>query len=336
MRPARPITLRPGREADVDGSIRTWRAGLEGYMSPLGLPPVADDLGPLRRLLTHTMTTNPDRFWVAVAASEDGAPEQVIGFSSATVRESLWFLAMLFVNPEAQAAGVGSALMDRAQAGRDVDPGGPAVPGPDAPLDTGITTWGMGTDTAQPISNGMYARRGMLPRVPVWRLSGEPRRWSAIPTLPAALESVPFEAVSADGRDGARRLAETLDALDREILGVAHPQDHAFLRRDGRTGFLVRERGTGRALGYGYGSSAGRVGPVSALDPALHPAILGMLVRETPVLGPLAIWVPGTAAEATRALLEAGLRFDGFPALICWSTASHPFDRYIPISLALV
>ncbi len=355
MRPARTVAFRPGRETDLAACIRTWKAGLEGYMSRLGLPPVADDLGPLRRLLTHTLTTDPDRFWVAVTpagrdrdgvggapargdgpGASDGAPERVIGFASATVRESLWFLAMLFVDPEAQAEGVGSALMDRAQAGRDVDPGGPAVPGPDAPLDTGITTWGMGTDTAQPISNGLYARRGMLPRVPVWRLFGEPRRWSAIPALPAALESVPFEALAADGRDGARRLAESVDALDRAIVGVTHPQDHEFLRRDGRTGLLVRERATGRVLGYGYGTSTGRLGPVSALDPALHPAILGTIVRDTPALGPVAIWVPGTASEATRALLDAGLRFDGFPALVCWSTATHPFERYLPISLALV
>ena len=332
MRPARTVTCRPGRDTDLDACIRTWKAALEGYQAPLGLPPVPEDLGPLRRLLAHTLTTDPDRFWVA----EDPADARVVGFASATVRETLWFLAMLFVSPEAQAGGVGTALMDRAQAGRDVDPGGPAIPGPDAPLDTGITTWGMGTDTAQPISNGLYARRGMLPRVPVWRLSGEPRRWSAIPPLPAALESVPFEALAADGRDGHRRLAEIVDTLDREIVGVSHPADHAYLRRDGRTGFLVRERGTGRALGYGYGTSAGRVGPVAAVDPALHPAILGTIVREAPVLGPLATWVPGTAAEATRALLDAGLRFDGFPALVCWSAATHPFERYLPISLALV
>jgi GNAT superfamily N-acetyltransferase len=347
VRPARTITYRPGREDDFAACIRTWRAGLEGYLSRIGLPPVPEDLGPLRRLLTHTLTTDPDRFWVAVTPTGEGepsdgpggpggAPERVVGFASATVRESLWFLAMLFVEPDVQAGGIGSALMDRAQAGGDVAPGGPAVPGPDAPLDTGITTWGMGTDSAQPVSNGLYARRGMVPRIPVWRLLGEPRRWSAIPLLPATLEAVPFEALAAGGPRGSRRLAETVDALDREIVGVAHPEDHEHLRRDGRTGFLVRERGTGRALGYGYGASAGRLGPVAALDPALHPAILGTIVRETPVLGPVAVWVPGTAAEATRALLGAGLRFDGFPGLVCWSTATHPFARYLPISLALV
>jgi hypothetical protein len=300
---------------------------------------VAHDLAPLRRLLLHALTTDPDRFWVAVLPARDpagGVPEQLVGFASATVREGLWFLGMLFVEPDLQAKGVGSALLDRAQAGRDVDPGGPAVPGPDDPLDSGITTWGMCTDSAQPISNGLYARRGMLPRVPVWRLHGEARRWTAIPPLPGFLESVPFEALAADGPDGGRRLGEVLAALDRDVLGAAHPQEHEFLRRDGRTGFLVRERRTGRPLGYGYGSTAGRAGPVAALEPSLHPAILGMVVRETPVLGPMAIWVPSTAAEATRALLEAGLRLDGFPALVCWSSPTHPFERYLPISLALM
>ncbi len=350
MRPAHAVRYRPGRADDLDACVRTWRAGLEGYQSRLGLPPVPDDLGPLRRLLAHTLATDPARFWVAVAphaggggvagegggAGSDGTLDRVIGFSSATVREGLWFLAMLFVEPGVQAEGIGSALMDRAQAGLDVDPGGPAVPGPDDPFESGITTWGMCTDSLQPASNGLYASRGMLPRVPIWRLFGEPRRWSALPPLPASLESVPFEALAADGREGHRRLADVVDALDREVTGAAHGADHAYLRRDGRAGFLVRERGTGRALGYGYGSAVGRLGPVAALDPALLPAILGTIVRETPALGPVAIWVPGTAAQATRALLAAGLRFDGFPALVCWSAPWHPFERYIPISLALV
>ena len=78
-----------------------------------------------------------------------------------------------------QADGIGQALMDRTQAGRDVDPGGPAIPTPDDPLDSGIHTWGMCTDAVQPISNGLYARRGMVPRIPIWRLFGEVRRWSA-------------------------------------------------------------------------------------------------------------------------------------------------------------
>ena len=289
------------------------------------------DLAPIRRLLGHTLATDPDRFWVAVDG--DGEP---CGFSCATVREGLWFLAMLFVRPGTQAAGVGQALMDRAQAGRDVDPGGPAVPGPDEPFDTGIHTWGMCTDAAQPISNGIYARRGMVPRIPVWRLVGEVRRWSAVPPLPPSLEAVPFERAEADGPEGPRRLAELVAGLDREVIGSAHPAEHAYLRREGRSGFVVRERANGRVQGYVYGSGGGRLGPMAALDPALHPQLLGVAVRETPMLGAVAMWVPGTADIAMRALLEAGLKLEGFPGLVCWSRREHPFERYVPISLALV
>jgi hypothetical protein len=242
---------------------------------------------------------------------------------------------MLFVDPRFQADGVGQALLDRAQAARDVDPGGPAVPSPDDPLDSGIHTWGMCTDAVQPISNGMYARRGMVPRIPIWRMFGEVRRWSAVPMLPVGLSAVPFEAVERDGPDGPRRLAAMLDELDREVLASTRQIDHAFFRRDGRIGFVVREK-RGRVLGYTYGSGIGRLGPVLALDPSLQPALLGTAIREAPALGPVAAWVPGTAVEALRALLDAGLRIDGIPGVICWSRADHPFDRYLPSSLAIV
>ncbi len=292
-----------------------------------------EDLAPLRRLLAHTLTTDPDRFWVAVDPGQRG--EEVVGFSSATVRDGLWFLAMLFVRPGRQAAGLGSALLDRAQAGRDAGPGGPAIPGPDDPLDSGIRTWGMCTDAAQPISNALYARRGMIPRLPAWRLIGEVRRWSAVPTLPATLEAVPFERIAALP-DGSRRLADVVDGIDRELLGGTHAAEHGFLRREGRAGFLVRSRADRRPVGYVYGSGGGRLGPIAAIDPALHPALIGVAVRETPMLGAVAMWVPGSADVATRALLDAGLRLDGFPGLVCWSRRDHPFQRYIPISLALL
>lgn len=334
----RAVRYRRGHAGDLDACTGVWKAGIEDYQARLNLPPMSDDLGPLRRLLAHLLETDPERYWVATDPDD-----AVVGFSSASVRDGLWFLAMLFVHPALQAGGVGAALMDAAQAGRDVDPGGPAVPGPDAPLDTGIHTWGMCTDAAQPISNGLYARRGMVPRIPIWRLFGEVRRWGALPALPGSLEAIPFENVAGTEPDGDRRLQELLDGLDAEVIGATHAVDHRFLRHEGRTGFLVRERGhgsagghAGRAVGYGYGSGAGRLGPMLAVEPALHPAIVGAVIRETPCPGLVAMWVPGTADLATRALLDAGLRLDGIPGLICWSRPSHPFDRYLPISLALV
>jgi GNAT superfamily N-acetyltransferase len=325
------IRCRPGTVADLDACTAIWKAAIEDYQGRLNQPAMPDDLSPLRRLLAHLLATDAERCWVA--ERDDG---EVIGFASASEREGLWFLAMLFVRPDVQAQGIGQRLMDHALAGVAVDPGGPAVPGPDTPLDSRIHTWGMCTDAVQPISNALYARRGMVPRLPIWRVAGEIRRWSALPRLPDSLEAVPFETVAGTEPDGDRRLQAILDRLDREVIGAAHPADHGYLRRDGRTGFLVRSRRDGTPVGYVYGSGIGRLGPLLALDPALHPALVGVAVRETPALGTVALWVPGTADLATRALLDAGLRFDGFPGLICWSRADHPFDRYLPISLAIV
>jgi GNAT superfamily N-acetyltransferase len=335
MRLPGPVVYRLGRELDLAACIAVWRAAVDDYQGRLGQPPLAEETGPVRRQLAHIAATDPDRFWLAEVAPPDGAKPRPVGFAMATVRDGLWYLAMLFVLPEVQGHGVGAALLDRTQAARDTPAGGPAVPGPDDPLDSGIHTWGMATDSAQPISNGLYARRGMVPRLPMWRLAGEPYRWGAVPILPASLEAVAFDTVAADGHDGPRRLAEAVDAVDREVIGITHPSDHEFLRRDGRSGFLVRERG-GRVLGYSYGSPVGRIGPVAALDPELLPALLGVAVRQTPILGAVGVWVPGCADAAIRALLDAGLRFDRFPGLMCWSRAETPFERYLPVNLAMV
>jgi len=331
-----PVRYRPAREADLDTCARISKRAIDDYLSRLNQPPQPDDVTHLRRLLSHLLATDPDRFWVA-ARPGSGVDNQdtLIGFSSASVRDGLWFLAMLFVDPVAQASGVGKALMDRAQAARDVDPGGPLVPGPDDPLESGVHTWGMCTDSAQPISNALYAARGMTPRVPVWRLSGEVRRWAALPAPPTGTEAIPFEVLEARADDGAARLAVLLAELDRDLLGFSHPADHGYLRREGRAGVLLRET-SGRVLGYAYVSSVGRLGPVAAVDPELHPALIRLALRETPVAGPIGTWVPGTADVTLRALLRAGLRMETFPAVLCWSRAAHPFERYVPISLAIL
>jgi GNAT superfamily N-acetyltransferase len=342
MPPFGPVTYRLGREADVTACLGVWRAAVDDYQVRLNQPPMPDETGPLRRHLVHMLGTDPDRFWIAeierregVAAEGDAAAPWLLGFAMATVRDGLWYLAMLFVLPAVQGRGIGAGLLDRAQAGREMPAGGPAVPGPDNAFDARIHTWGMATDTAQPISNGLYARRGMVPRLPIWRLAGEPIRWSALPALPASLEAVPFDAIAANGHEGPRRLADVVDDIDREVVGLTHQADHEFLRRDGRAGFLIRERG-GRVLGYAYGSTTGRIGPVAALDPALLPSLLGVAIRHTPILGTVGVWVPGSADPAIRALLEAGLHFDRFPGLICWSRPEMPFARYLPINLAMV
>ena len=106
MPPPRASGTGRGVEADLDGCTRIWRRGIEDYQGRLNQPAMPDDLAPLRRLLAHLLTTDPDRFWVAVRTRRDG-DRPVVGFASASLREGLWFLAMLFVRPGVQADGIG-------------------------------------------------------------------------------------------------------------------------------------------------------------------------------------------------------------------------------------
>ena len=300
-----------------------------------------DDLAPLRRLLAHLLATDPDRFWVASAPSAgDGGDGGSSGSRRRTVRDGLWFLAMLFVRPGLQARrhrpGAHGPRAGRAatwtRAGR-------RSRGPDDPLDSRhphlghvhrrgrsrsrtACTRGAGWCRASR-SGGCSARCGAGPRVP---------------PLPAALEAVPFEAVARDGPDGhaaprgrswttstARSSAPRTRRTTRSCAGTAG------------SGSWSANAGAAASHGYVYGSGGGRLGPVAALDPALHPALhRDGGPRDAGARRGRAVGARAPRTVATRALLDAGLRIDGFPGLVCWSRADHPFERYLPISLALV
>ncbi len=123
-------------------------------------------------------------------------------------------------------------------------------------------------------------------------------------------------------------------ALDLEVLGYRRPLDHAFWASGGRRGWSFEASGT--LLGYGYAHPSGRIGPVAARQPDLLPAMLGHLVRGTPVLEGRQAIVPGAAAAALRLLMAAGLRMDGTPAVYCTDRPGPRLDRYLPMSFALL
>jgi GNAT superfamily N-acetyltransferase len=310
---ARTLTYRPVREDELDACARIWRDSIDDYIVRLGQPALPDEIGPLVRLYTHLRATDPERFVIAV----DG--DRPVAFASAVVRERLWYLSMCFVLPEVQGAGVARALLERV---------GPAD-------DTGFRS--TATDSAQPISNALYASLGMVPRVPLLNLIGNLRDPERFGVLPSGIRPVPFEEIAGGppGGDGHRDLADAVDALDRDTLGVAHPIDHRFLRQEGRRGWLFRGP-DGMPLGYGYASEAGRVGPIAVRDAALLAPVLGHVMRSVIPRGAFAIWLPGTADRAVVPALAAGFRMEPFPVLLCWDRPFADLARYLPTSPGLL
>ncbi len=314
------LVYRPVRQHELETCAEIWRTSINDYIGRMGQQELPDEIAPLVRLYSHLQATDPDRFVVAV----DG--DRLVAFASAVMREHLWFLSMCFVLPELQGTGVGRALLERV-----APPAGlPGTPGGD---DTVRAT---ATDSAQPISNALYASLGIVPRVPLLNLIGLPQRPSAFDPLPSGVRPVAFEEVAGGppGGEGHRRLSDTVDALDREVLGVAHPIDHRFLRQEGRRGWLYLGP-NGAPVGYGYSSEAGRVGPVAVRDEALMSAVLGHLTSVVTPRGAFALWLPGSADRAVVPALLAGFRLDQFPLLLCWDRPFADLSRYVPISPGL-
>jgi hypothetical protein len=158
----------------------------------------------------------------------------------------------------------------------------------------------------------------------VFNLVGRPDRGAGLPPLPTGIRAMPL------GDTGAE-----LDALDAPVLGFAHPEDHAFVRADSRTGFAYRD-GDGRLAGYGYASEAGRVGPIAVRDADLLAPVLAHVLATVVPRGASSAWLPGTAGPALAATIGAGLRIEGFPVLLCWSRPFVDLGRYIPISPGLL
>ena len=315
------VSLRAARPEEVADCVGIWRTSINDYLARLGQPEIPPEANSVARLFSHLQATDPERFVVAVAAGDGSGPtaERVVAFVSAVEREHLWFLSMLFVMPGFQGAGLGGELLAR------VLPAG----------SEGVRA--TATDSAQPISNALYARLGIVPRMPFLGLNGRPTRPEAFGELPSGVTPVAFDAIASGPSDapGHRSLVEAVDGLDRELLGVAHPLDHRFLRGEARRGWLYCGP-DGSPLGYGYAGEAGRVGPIAVRDEALLAPILGHLTSVVVPRGAFATWVGGAADRAIVAALGAGFRLDGFPVLLCWDRPFADFSRYLPIGTGLL
>lgn len=311
------LTFRYATEADLPDCSRLHRIAIDAYTMRMGFPPSPPENPGLLRLHAHTLATDPTRFQVAERAGPGGA-STVVAFGSAVERGPFWFLSMLFVDPAEQARGLGRALLER------------ILPPEVARSRMQLATC---TDSAQPISNGLYATFGMVPRMPFLNLLGRPRDGWMPPPLPAGVTAGRAD-TAADGRLAAADQAE-LDALDLELNGWSHPQDHAFDLRERPSLFRYRDA-RGRLIGYGYTSEVGRTGPIAVRDEALLFPVIAHLLTAVPPRGASSVWLGGQASEAVAAGIRAGLRLEGFPILACWSRPYADFTRYVPTSPGLI
>ena len=277
---------RTGPRADeLPTCAEIWRDCINDYIAPASTSRTSPTRSPRSCGCTrHLQATDPERF---IAATADRRPA---GRASPrrVVRERLWFLSMCFVLPEVQGAGVGRALLDRVL--------------PDRPRRDGRAT---ATDSAQPISNALYASFGIVPRVPLLNLIGLPGRPEAFGVLPSGHPAGPVRGRrrSAAGRrpgiDEPRPTPST--TLDRELLGVAHPDRPSVPAPGGPARLAVSRARTAPRWATATRARPVGSGPVAVRDAALLAPILGHLTTAVVPRGAFALWLPGTADRGDRA-----------------------------------
>lgn len=222
------------------------------------------------------MRHDPESCFVA----EEGG--RVVAFASAWMRGDAWFLSSLFVLPEFQAMGLGRELLKR--------------------------VWGSGhsrrltmTDAIQPVSNGLYAGRGLIPATPIFSLGGDPR------------------VVAPAGVDAGVPEPGDLTRLDALAYGFDREIDHVYWRRCATLTVWRRE---GEAIAYSYSWPQGRIGPIAGLDGAT--AAMALEAEIARGVERTVILVPGSARELFAAALRAGLRITGPPGLLLLSNGEPP------------
>ena len=105
------VTVRPMAADDVDDADRVATAALNNLWERIGVPePPPPPAAKWRVRYEHPLATDPDGCWVT---ERDG---QIIGAAIAIVRDGLWGLSLLVVDPAYQSGGLGRELLARAAA----------------------------------------------------------------------------------------------------------------------------------------------------------------------------------------------------------------------------
>jgi len=284
--PVPTVSYRPMREADLlavhESNMRAFddldrRLGTE-YPGPP--PNLEASLGRLRRLLE----TDPGGAWVA---ERGGA---IAGCALALVREGLWGLSLLFVDPPAQGIGAGRELLARAWAYGEGARGHVVL------------------SSTDPRAMRAYARLG-LDVHPCLGATGTP------------------SIVGGDGevRPGGAEDLPLMEAVDRAVRGAAHGADLLTMLAAGSTLLVAPERGYAVVTGGRVRCCAAfdEDGARAVLRGALaHVAGAGLDAHVE--------WLSARQGWAIEVCLDAGLDLRADAGCVFTRGDVGPFSPYLP------
>jgi GNAT superfamily N-acetyltransferase len=290
LRPARANELQRAQELIVSSiNDLTERHGFGAMAS---VRPAAFQL--------YCFNEDPGGFWIA---EDEG---EIVGSAFSWLCSDLWFLAELFIAPRMQGSGIGRQLLR--QTLRHAD-------------QAGAKKRALITFTFNTISQGLYVRHGMFPRLPIYMF--DISRKSLVNSDSDA--GIEFRRAEASGSHLA-----VLDALDTSALGVSREKHHKYLLNDpAMKGFLLYAGND--CVGYAYIAATGHVGPLAVtrrdvMAPALNSALMIAAEGESEQVS---AFLPGNCEAALGVAADHRMRIT-LPMVLVSDREFGDWTRYLP------
>lgn len=292
------LVYRPAQADDLATAEALVVASINDLTVRHGFGPMASASPPGFQLFS--LQDDPGGLWIA----EDGG--SIHGFAWSWVCGEVWFLAQLFVDPARQGEGIGNALMLRTL---------------EHARQSGATHKALITFTFNRVSQSLYMRHGLFPKMPIYFFNAARER------VAQALPRSPLRTVAIDG--SAATMA-TLAGIDVRAMGVSREKHHRYLFGDPATQGVLLCAGSD-CVGYCYIGAKGHIGPLAVTQPALlHDAFAAALqLAADGTADKVSAFLPGTCHEALSLALRQGMQIT-FPMLLMASPGYGDWTLYLP------
>jgi ribosomal protein S18 acetylase RimI-like enzyme len=290
--------FRPARAEELQRAEELVVRSINDLTERHGFGPMATLRPPDFQLFS--LKDDPDGLWVAEAEGD------IVGFALSWVCGDLWFLAELFVAPGHQGRKIGNELLARTF---------------EHASKVGAANKALITFTFNVVSQGLYIRHGLFPRLPIYFFSG------ARDVLMNRLQGEKLRCVPIDATDSTLK---TLVQLDTGALGISREKHHRYLLNDPMMKGVLLHDGS-NCVGYAYVSATGHVGPLAVALPRAMGAAFRTALDLAAASGAAQVsaFLPGVSDQALSIAVEHGMRIT-FPMVLVATREFGDWTRYLP------